>query len=233
MENNKKENKTKYVLIASCVIVVILIIVIFFIKSNNKSIKSLLGTNLISNNTSSFFGNKTSLKADLQAKCSTQSQNWFKNSNYKQSDTYVSHFNEKLNKCFILITSQSGSKKDENSCNLYSSYHDINIDLYEVLESKHYAMYNGEFNCPQSDKDRSIYKSSNGGKINNHLCRCKNNTGIIWKDGNDKNNDESNKDIFHLPSNDLTNVNNKFYPSGDGNIQNQFINAINSNYLNG
>ncbi|MCX6763153.1 MAG: hypothetical protein NTZ97_00235 [Candidatus Moranbacteria bacterium] len=100
---------------------------------------------------------------DLQAKCSDMASKYFISKGYKTSDgfDYKNHYNSKLNKCFILISTSS----DNN--NLF-------IDLYDAVEGKHYASYLGHFNC-----DPVVLSMTNDSK------KCQLDSGNIWNDGND------------------------------------------------
>jgi hypothetical protein len=103
----------------------------------------------------------------LQEQCSTQAQNFFTTNGYTPSDgttfNYTDHFNSKLNKCFILVNSY-----DNNGTEL--------IDLYSVLEGKHYAEYNGHAVC------NSVALTLTG-----QPDECKTDSGSIWYGGNDTN----------------------------------------------
>ncbi len=109
---------------------------------------------------------KTESDLSLQTKCSEMATKTFISNGYKSSDgaDYKNHFNSKLNKCFILISS-----------------YDINsdfqtIDLYDVIERKHYASYMGHSDCgvPLLGGDNSK--------------KCQLDSGSIWYDGNDTKN---------------------------------------------
>lgn len=107
---------------------------------------------------------------DLQEKCSNQAQKFFSNGdNYKNNNGYVfdykNHFNSKLNKCFILISS-------------YNFNEDVlAVDLYDALEIKHYASYLGHNYC-----DKTTLSITNDPK------KCQVDSGNIWFDGNDAKN---------------------------------------------
>lgn len=104
---------------------------------------------------------------ELQAKCSDMAKNYFVGRGYKDGDgftfDYINHFNAKLNKCFIQISS-------------YSPNDDARfIDVYDAVEGKHYASYNGHNIC-----DPAILAMTN-----TNLNKCRVDSGNIWLDGND------------------------------------------------
>jgi hypothetical protein len=74
-------------------------------------------------------------------------------------DDYENHFNSKLNQCFVLVSSYM--PKDDFRT----------FDLYDALEGRHYATYNGHNNCEVAfmhDPKRCVFDS-----------------GSVWFDGND------------------------------------------------
>jgi Tfp pilus assembly protein PilV len=104
----------------------------------------------------------------LQSKCSDAAAKFFVSNGYKTSDgfDYKNHFNTKLNKCFILVSSYSNP----------NSYNNLNIDLYDALEGAHYAEYEGHANCAVAASLTNIPKI------------CELDQGNIWFDGNDTRN---------------------------------------------
>lgn len=103
---------------------------------------------------------------NLQVQCSEQAKIFF--NNYKTDNNneaelfYKSHYNSKLNKCFILI--------DSVFSNVSFS------DLYDVLENKHYAIFINHYKDCHED-------SSN---LENNINWCEKNSGTIWFKGNDQ-----------------------------------------------
>lgn len=101
-----------------------------------------------------------------QPKCAAVAEKFFIAGGYKQktelSSSYSSHFNTKLNKCFVLVSFTS-SKNDA-----------LFVDLYDVLEKKHYASFIGHNNC---DPTSLI--------LSNNPTKCATDLGNIWLDGND------------------------------------------------
>lgn len=100
---------------------------------------------------------------NLQIQCADEAAKYFANEGYGEihglSVEYKNHFNSKLGKCLILIS------------NFDPGTGTTIINLYDALESKHYAAFFG----------------------NNILCyptaidikECLGNHGAIWLDGND------------------------------------------------
>lgn len=134
-----KENK-----IATSIIIVLVVVVglVYFNKQSTKTMDNL----------------------SLQTKCSDMAGKYFASKGYKNSDgfDYKNHFNSKLNKCFILISSY-----DANSDFL-------SVDLYDAVESNHYAQYIGHNICDIG--------------ITNNPKKCQLDSGNIWFDGNDTKN---------------------------------------------
>ena len=104
-----------------------------------------------------------SANLDLQSKCAEMASKYFINKGYKNTDgfDYQNHFNPKLDKCFILITSNT----TDNS---------LFIDLYDALEGKHYASFYGHSLCIDY--------------VNNNKNKCTMDGGSVWLDGNDTKN---------------------------------------------
>ncbi len=118
-------------------------------------------------NTSNKQEMNTNLGSDIamQSKCATRATEFYKQSGYdKDSETipsiYTNHWNKKLSKCFIQITSTS----------LKDGF--IMIDVFDAFEGKQYATYNG-------------YDPST---CNTTKLRCQLNGGNIWLDGNNTRN---------------------------------------------
>lgn len=110
--------------------------------------------------------NSPTASVDLQAKCATAAEEFFTKNGYRDksefSYSYQNHFNSKLNKCFILVS--SSNLKDDS----------LFIDLYDALENKHYAMYLGHSYC-----DATSLSLINSPK------KCQMDAGNIWYDGDD------------------------------------------------
>lgn len=109
--------------------------------------------------------NNPAVTLDQQKECATLAKTFMDN----HQDTspwftfsFTNHFNQKMNKCFILIQSY-------NSNTDFLSY-----DLYDALENKHYAMYIGHSNC-----DITTLSFSNEPK------KCQLDWGVIWLNGDD------------------------------------------------
>jgi hypothetical protein len=81
--------------------------------------------------------------------------------------SYNNHYNVKLNKCFILVEADS---TDTN----------VELDLFDVLESKRYASYLGYGEC-------NIQLNNAPGMVGNAPVtdKCRLNSGKIWFSGND------------------------------------------------
>lgn len=108
---------------------------------------------------------KTETNLSLQTKCSDMALKFFNEHGYKtdnaNGDTYTNHYNSKLNKCFILLSS-------------YMVNDDfLIIDLIDVLEGKTYADFSGHNIC-----DPTVLTMSNQ-KLN----KCQLDAGNIWFDG--------------------------------------------------
>jgi hypothetical protein len=74
-------------------------------------------------------------------------------------DDYKNHFNSKLKKCFVLVSS-------------YLPNNDFTtMDLYDAVEGRRYATYNGHNICDVA--------------ITNNAKKCALDSGSIWFDGND------------------------------------------------
>jgi hypothetical protein len=103
----------------------------------------------------------------LQTKCSDAAGKFFANKGYKINDgfDYKNHFNSKLNKCFILISSYNAN----------SDF--LSVDLYDAIEGNHYAMYIGHNSC-----DPAALVVYNDPK------KCQLDSGSIWTNGDDTKN---------------------------------------------
>lgn len=139
----------------------------------------------------------------LQEKCSNVSTKFVANNGYKDGDgftfDYKNHFNSKLNKCFILVNSYNANTDSQF------------IDLYDALESKHYASYLGHGSC-----DALALSLTNNPK------KCQLDSGNIWFDGNDTRNPAD----YHVGFGGLIHGG-----IGDENTQKQFMEHIQS-YMN-
>jgi hypothetical protein len=103
---------------------------------------------------------------ESQSKCSVMAEKYF-NKNYTDSngdtvETYINHFNSKLNKCFILA----------QSYNIKEDF--LMIDLYDALENKHYGAFIGHDFCDKSSL-----------QLSNDLNKCTSDVGVIWFNGDD------------------------------------------------
>ena len=119
-----------------------------------------------SNTQAKQIGTSPVVSVDLQTKCATAAEEFFTKNGYRDksefSFSYQNHFNLKLNKCFILVS--SSNFKDDS----------LFVDLYDALESKYYAMYLGHSNC-----DAVSLSLTNSPK------KCQMDAGNIWYDGDD------------------------------------------------
>jgi len=97
----------------------------------------------------------------LQAQCSEVARKFLSSKGWKPDagDEFKNHFNLKLKKCFILVT---GYLPNDDF---------VTIDLYDALEGKHYATYNGHHIC-----DVVITRKPD---------KCALDSGSIWLDGDD------------------------------------------------
>lgn len=98
---------------------------------------------------------------DLQERCGKRAEEYFKReygngiSNTKDGQSmtvYTNHYNKKLNKCFILLTTTNVTYKDKKvSSSTFRS-------LYDINENKEYGIFfkrdndNFVFECKVSDK---------------------------------------------------------------------------------
>jgi len=153
------------------IILTLFIFTLFFVLSGcgykivkvDKTINSDPAPTVVPNQEPAPVTNKT---IDSQPKCAAAAETFYINNGYKEktglSFSYNSHFNSKLDKCFILISAVS-SKNDA-----------LFVDLYDVLEKKHYASFIGHNNCDPT----SLVLSNNPNK-------CLIDSGNVWFDGND------------------------------------------------
>jgi hypothetical protein len=97
----------------------------------------------------------------LQTQCSEIASKFLSARGWKpgEGDDYKNHFNTKLKKCFVLL---SGYLANQDF---------VTIDLYDAVEGKHYAMFNGHNIC-----DVAITKNPR---------KCAVDSGSIWFDGDD------------------------------------------------
>jgi hypothetical protein len=101
---------------------------------------------------------------DLQKRCAAAAHQFHLDATKEEDPQlnrwYENHYNARLNKCFVVEYSYSLSGDI------------ILIDLYDALERKHYASYNGRDLCdPRVQKD---------------LSHCVFNAGDIWFGGDDQ-----------------------------------------------
>lgn len=106
----------------------------------------------------------------LQAKCADRAAYFYKEGWYKKdtpgfSDFYTNHWNQKLGKCFIQITSTSLNDGFET------------IDLFDAFEGKRFAVYMGHQSC-----EPAFLVVLGEPKL------CQLDSGSIWFDGNDTRN---------------------------------------------
>lgn len=107
----------------------------------------------------------------LQQNCATSAAKYFVNNEGENNTptvatSYKNHFDLKLNKCFILVTS-------------YIANDDfLAIDLYDAVEGAHYATFNGHQICDPTTLTIISYDTN----------KCQFDSGSIWFDGNDTKN---------------------------------------------
>lgn len=96
-----------------------------------------------------------------QTECATSANRFLVSRGWKPADgsEYENHFNPRLNKCFVLV-SEYLLKSDFRT-----------LDLYDAVEGRHYATYNGHNIC-----DPTITKNPR---------KCVVDSGHIWFDGDD------------------------------------------------
>jgi hypothetical protein len=96
-----------------------------------------------------------------QVECAASAQKLLSSRGWKPEDgsEYENHFNARLSKCFVLISTYL-LKDDFRS-----------IDLYDAVEGRHYAAYNGHNICDVL--------------ITGKPKKCMIDGGSIWFDGND------------------------------------------------
>jgi hypothetical protein len=131
----------------------------------------------------------------LKQKCSESAASFYKAGGWLDNSQgvtsfYRNHWNKKIGKCFIQISSA------------YMKDNILLIDVYDVLESKRYASYNGHQVCDPRIVDTK---------------ECMLDSGMIWLDGDDarKTND------YHVGFNGIGNGG-----VGDANTQSQFLDRI-------
>ena len=97
----------------------------------------------------------------LQTQCSEMASKFLSSRRWKASvgGDYRNHFNSKLKKCFVLVSGYL--PKDDF----------VTIDLYDAVEGRHYATFNGHQIC-----DVAITKNPK---------KCAVDSGSIWFDGDD------------------------------------------------
>jgi hypothetical protein len=97
----------------------------------------------------------------LQAQCSEMASKYLSGRGFKPGEgfDYRNHFNSKLKRCFVLASAHLPNDDF------------LSIDLYDAVEGRHYAQYNGHNIC-----DVAITKNPR---------KCIVDSGSIWFDGND------------------------------------------------
>jgi hypothetical protein len=102
---------------------------------------------------------------DLQTQCANAAAKdfveYFSDTTYSSGNSYQSHFNSQLNKCFI----ETYSPLSDGS---------VFIDLYDAVGQQHYAEFDGHENC--NPLALAITGDAN---------KCLLDSGNIWLDGND------------------------------------------------
>lgn len=128
-----------------------------------------------------------------QRECASSAQTFLRSRGLKVDDTsqYENHFNERLNKCFVII---SGSIPND----AFQS-----IDLYDAVEGRRYATYNGHSYCQGMIGSRP---------------RCALDSGSLWFDG-----DES-----RMPPDFTVGFRGTLYGGGTGdeNTQKEFLKRV-------
>ncbi len=106
----------------------------------------------------------------LERKCTERADFFYKQGDYANQDGfssfYINHWNKKLEKCFIEITTTSLNSNGFES-----------IDVFDAFEGKHYGSFIGHSNCDPLSL-----------KVINQPKRCQLDSGNIWFDGNDAKN---------------------------------------------
>jgi len=97
----------------------------------------------------------------LQTECAQSANRFLVSRGWKAGDgsDYENRFNSKRNKCFVLV---SGYLPNDDF---------RTIDLYDAVEGRHYATYNGHSICDET--------------ITRNPRKCAMDSGSIWFDGND------------------------------------------------
>lgn len=97
----------------------------------------------------------------LQTQCSEMASKFLSARGWKPGvgDDYKNHFNSKLKKCFILVSGYLPSQDF------------VTIELYDAVEGRHYATFNGHSICDVA--------------ITNNPKKCAVDSGRIWFDGDD------------------------------------------------
>jgi hypothetical protein len=96
-----------------------------------------------------------------QRECAASANRFLVSRGWKPDDgsDYENHFNSRLNKCFVLVSGYL-LKEDFRT-----------FDLYDAVEGRHYATYNGHNICNPA--------------ITKNPRKCAMDSGSIWFDGND------------------------------------------------
>lgn len=138
-----------------------------------------------------------SISLNSQTQCAEAANKYFIARGYSENvASYQNHYNSKLNKCFVLITT-----RQDVSNNFFSA-----IDMFDALEGKHYAAYIGHQNCYPSTYTL-LEKGSD----------CYGDSGVLWLKG-----DDSKDADYGIKFNDLV-ANN---PKGNENVYSLFMKRV-------
>jgi len=137
----------------------------------------------------------------LQTQCADRAAVFYKQGGYEKdtqgfSSFYTNHWNKKLGKCFIQITSTSLNNDGF-----------VTMDLFDAFEGKHYAVYMGHNSC-----DPASLVVLGKPKL------CQLDSGSVWLDGNDTRNPAD----YHVGFEGIANG----PGTGDENTQKQFLDHI-------
>jgi hypothetical protein len=106
-------------------------------------------------------GKSTEQALAVQTECAANAQKFLVSRGWKaeEGSSYENHFNSRLNKCFVLVSE-------------YALNDDFRtFDLYDGVEGRHYATYNGHDVCNVV--------------ITHNPKKCTVDSGSIWFDGDD------------------------------------------------
>jgi len=97
----------------------------------------------------------------LQIRCAANAQQFLASRGWKAAfgSSYDNRFNSRLNKCFVLVSEYSVKAEFRT------------LDLYDAVEGRHYATYNGHNICEVA--------------ISKNPRKCALDSGSIWFDGDD------------------------------------------------